>query len=42
MVHIVYKGTGAVMLDLVSGRVPMMFKNLAVMTPHIRNGIRIN
>jgi tripartite-type tricarboxylate transporter receptor subunit TctC len=38
MVHIAYKGTGAVMPDLLSGRVPMMFENLAVMTPHIRKG----
>jgi hypothetical protein len=38
MVHIAYKGTGAVMPDLLSGRVPMMFENLAVMTPHIRTG----
>lgn len=38
MVHIAYKGTGAVMSDLLSGRVPMMFENLAVMTPHIRKG----
>ena len=26
------------MPDLLSGRVPMMFENLAVMTPHIRKG----
>jgi tripartite-type tricarboxylate transporter receptor subunit TctC len=32
MVHTAYKGTGAVMPDLLSGRVPMMFENLAVMT----------
>ena len=38
MVHIAYKGTGAVMPDLLSGRVPMMFENLAVMTPHIKKG----
>jgi tripartite-type tricarboxylate transporter receptor subunit TctC len=38
MVHIAYKGTGAVMPDLLAGRVPMMFENLAVMTPHIRKG----
>jgi hypothetical protein len=39
MVHIAYKGTGAVMPDLLSGRVPMMFENLAVMTPHIKKGL---
>src|SRR5688500_8391608 len=38
MVHVPYKGTGAVMPDLLSGRVPMMFENLAVMTPHLRKG----
>jgi tripartite-type tricarboxylate transporter receptor subunit TctC len=38
MVHVPYKGTGAVMPDLLSGRVPMMFENVAVMTPHIRKG----
>jgi tripartite-type tricarboxylate transporter receptor subunit TctC len=38
MVHIAYKGTGAVMPDLLSGRVPMMFENLATMVPHIRKG----
>ena len=38
MVHVPYKGTGAVMPDLLSGRVPMMFENLAVMTPHVRKG----
>ena len=38
MVHVAYKGTGAVMPDLLSGRIPMMFENLAVMTPHIRKG----
>jgi tripartite-type tricarboxylate transporter receptor subunit TctC len=38
MEHIPYKGTGAVMPDLLSGRVPMMFENVAVMTPHVRKG----
>ncbi|HEY3074782.1 MAG TPA: tripartite tricarboxylate transporter substrate binding protein [Burkholderiales bacterium] len=38
MVHIAYKGTGAVMPDLLSGRVPMMFENVATMVPHIRKG----
>ena len=38
MVHVAYKGTGAVMPDLLAGRVPMMFENLAVMTPHVRKG----
>jgi tripartite-type tricarboxylate transporter receptor subunit TctC len=39
MEHIPYKGTGAVMPDLLSGRVPMMFENVAVMTPHVKNGV---
>jgi tripartite-type tricarboxylate transporter receptor subunit TctC len=39
MEHIPYKGTGAVMPDLLSGRVPMMFENVAVMTPHVKKGV---
>jgi tripartite-type tricarboxylate transporter receptor subunit TctC len=38
MEHVPYKGTGAVMPDLLSGRVPMMFENIAVMTPHVKKG----
>ena len=38
MEHIPYKGTGAVMPDLLSGRVPMMFENVAVMMPHVKKG----
>lgn len=38
MVHVPYKGTGALMPDLLAGRVQMMFENVAVMTPHIRKG----
>ncbi|CAM9912890.1 unnamed protein product [Phaeothamnion confervicola] len=38
IVHIPYKGSGALMPDLLSGRVPMMFENVAIMTPHIRKG----
>ena len=38
IVHIPYKGSGALMPDLLSGRVPMMFENIAIMTPHIRKG----
>jgi len=38
MEHVPYKGSGAVMPDLLSGRVPMMFENVAVMTPHVRKG----
>ncbi len=38
IVHIPYKGSGALMPDLLSGRVPMMFENIAIMTPHIKKG----
>jgi len=38
MVHIAYKGTGAVMPDLLSGRVPTMFENVATMIQHVRKG----
>ena len=38
MVHVPYKGSGALLPDLLSGRVPMMFENIAIMTPHIKQG----
>jgi tripartite-type tricarboxylate transporter receptor subunit TctC len=38
MVHVPYKGTGALLPDLLSGRVPMMFENVAIMTAHIKKG----
>jgi tripartite-type tricarboxylate transporter receptor subunit TctC len=38
IVHIPYKGTGALMPDLLAGRVPMMFENIAIMTPYIKKG----
>lgn len=38
MLHVPYKGSGALLPDLLSGRVPMMFENIALMTPHIRKG----
>jgi tripartite-type tricarboxylate transporter receptor subunit TctC len=38
MVHVPYKGSGTLVPDLLAGRVPMMFENVAVMTPHIRSG----
>lgn len=38
MTHIPYKGSAAALPDVQSGRVPVMFDNVAVMTPHIRSG----
>lgn len=38
MLHVPYKGSGALLPDLLSGRVPMMFENIALMTPYIREG----
>lgn len=38
ILHVPYKGSGALLPDLLSGRVPMMFENLAVMLPHVRKG----
>jgi tripartite-type tricarboxylate transporter receptor subunit TctC len=38
IVHIPYKGSSAALPDLMSGRVQMMFENVAVMTPHVRQG----
>jgi len=38
MVHVPYRGSGALLPDLLSGRVPMMFENVAIMTPHIKKG----
>jgi len=38
MLHVPYKGSGALLPDLLSGRVPMMFENIAIMTPHIKQG----
>lgn len=38
MVHVPYKGSGALMPDFLSGRIQMMFENIAIMQPHIRKG----
>ena len=38
IVHVPYKGSGALMPDLLAGRVPMMFENTAIMMPHVRKG----
>ena len=37
IVHIPYKGSGALMPDLLAGRIQMMFENVAVLTPHINS-----
>ncbi len=36
--HVPYKGTGALMPDLLAGRINLAFENMAVMIPHIKSG----
>jgi tripartite-type tricarboxylate transporter receptor subunit TctC len=36
--HVPYKGTGALLPDLLAGRVSLAFENVTVMTPHIKSG----
>ena len=38
MQHIPYKGGGAVLPDLIAGRVPMFFGSIATLKPHVDNG----
>jgi len=38
MTHVPYKGSSAALPDLIGGRTPIMFENLAIMQPHIRSG----
>ncbi len=38
IVHVPYKGTGALMPDVLAGRVPMLFENVAVITQHVKSG----
>lgn len=38
MQHIPYKGGGAVLPDLIGGRVPMFFGSIATLKPHVDNG----
>jgi tripartite-type tricarboxylate transporter receptor subunit TctC len=38
LIYIPYKGTGALMPDLLSGRLQAAIDNVAVMTQHVRNG----
>ena len=38
MIHVPYQGSGPAMVDLLAGRVEMMFDNLPSSMPHIQNG----
>jgi len=38
MLHVPYKGSAGALVDLVSGRVPVMFADLPLVLPHIENG----
>jgi tripartite-type tricarboxylate transporter receptor subunit TctC len=38
IVHVPYKGNAAALLDLVAGRVQMMFSNMLTSMPHVRAG----
>lgn len=38
IVRIAYKGTGAALVDLLSGQVQVMFPNAAAVTPHVKSG----
>lgn len=38
IVHVPYKGNAAALLDLIAGRVHMMFSNLLTSMPHVRAG----
>lgn len=38
MVHIVYKGGGPAMTDLLGGHVPLLFSSMATAVPHIKSG----
>ena len=38
MTHVPYKGSGAALPDVLAGRVPILFENVAIMTPYIKSG----
>ena len=38
IVRIGHRGTGAAVIDLVAGRIPVMFPVLATISPHLKNG----
>jgi len=39
MLHVPYKGSGGILPDLIAGRVPILFENVALMTPLIKRGV---
>jgi tripartite-type tricarboxylate transporter receptor subunit TctC len=38
MVHVVYKGGGPAMIDLLGGHVPVLFASMGTAVPHVRSG----
>ena len=38
VLHVPYKGSGAITSDLLSGRIQMMFENVAIVLPHLKRG----
>jgi tripartite-type tricarboxylate transporter receptor subunit TctC len=38
LVHVPYKGGGAVLPDLLAGRIPMFFGSVSTLAPHIKSG----
>ena len=38
LVHVPYKGSGPAVIDLVGGRLQLMFENLPTVLPHVRSG----
>lgn len=38
IVHVPYKGGGAVLPDLLAGRIPMFFGSVSTLAPHVRSG----
>jgi len=39
LVHVPYKGSGGSLPDVIGGRVPIIFENVAVVTPHVKRGV---
>jgi len=38
ILHVPYKGSGSITSDLLSGRIQMMFENVAIVLPHLQRG----